>query len=619
MTHRTLHRPLTAVALMALLLALIVDLRPAHAQPAPDSSDTAGSEQVRLDTLQTDLVRRVTPAVVGLTCSTERLRYYGTGVVVDPRGWVLTNVSVIPPQGKDIKVYFVDGSIHDATVVEYDVATESILLDISGEAADFPHIEIADAGQAEVGHRVYTFGNPFSIIETEAQVAIAAGAISGLGDLTDNAEEHNQSSYTGPVIETDAAINPGSDGGPLVDAAGRLLGVISLGIQRERMLGLCIPSHLIAKKLKSLRDRKLTPPPSQQISARGLVLGRHGRRLSPAVVWLEIDRVPEQQFEIPSDEDYAKLAQQRGLNPTQLRMLQIQHKLRKLMERPPGYGTGLAIGGGRYVLTSAFNIGHNREGRPAALGQLVRKITVHAEGLEAPLQAKLISRFRQYDLALLEVVGGKLPHAAEISAEDGLMEGHSVAVLGRHRGMSRVTLTEGIVSATPRNHNLVKVMQTDALINYANTGGPVIDLKGRVVGIATFLEPSAGFGLNSGVGLFTPAKVLREILPLMQQGKSQRNPTLPFLGVRGWEERSVGGAYVSAVYGGSAAMAAGVRPGDLIISLDSKPIGEWSDLIRMITSKAVGQTIEFEVVRKTAGGKDEKVKLRAKLGKRSWQ
>ncbi|PCI34675.1 MAG: hypothetical protein COB53_11760, partial [Elusimicrobia bacterium] len=67
--------------------------------------------------------------------------------------------------------------------------------------------------------------------------------------FTGNAEEQDQSNYHGPVIETDAAVNPGADGGPIVDSAGQLIGVMSLAFQRERLLGTAIPVHLISRRI----------------------------------------------------------------------------------------------------------------------------------------------------------------------------------------------------------------------------------------------------------------------------------------------------------------------------------------------------------------------------------
>lgn len=570
----------------------------------------------QLDRLQVELVKRTTRAVVGINCRTNQLSYYGTGAVVDARGWILTNISVIPPAATEIKIFFVDGNVHSARIVEYDVKTESILVAIDdANGKTFDALELADSSKATLGQRVYTFGNPFNVIETEYLVPVAAGSISAIGELVENAEERSQSSYVGPILETDAAINPGSDGGPLVDAGGRLLGIISLGYLRERLLGVCIPAHRIAAGLPSLTAKQQLPPPLEPISVRGKVLGMQARKVAPAIVSLEIERVQEETYKVPSDEELQKMGQERGMSPAELGMYRMQLRLKELMQRPVGFATGLAVLDGRYVLTSAFHLSHNREGKvPQEELPLIRKIRVHAEGMDTPLEAKLVSTYAQWDLALLEVTGGTLPASAKFATKAQLIEGYVVAVLGRQRGSEQVTLTQGIVSAIQRNHNLVKVYQTDALINYANLGGPVIDIEGNVVGLAAFLNPDAGFGINSGVGLFTGSETIESVLADMQAGKSERNPRLPFLGIRAWEDRSIGGACVGSVYGGSAAEAAGVKGGDLIISVDGKPIGEWSDLIRTVTSKAIGQEIEFEVKRGS-----ETLKLRAKLGERPWE
>lgn len=580
------------------LLALVATA----AAPVPLAAKDAGP---RIDTLQVELVKRVSPAVVGITCQTHQ-QYYGTGVVIDPRGRVLTNLSVVPPQGTNVQVYFRDGGVHPAKLVEYDVKTESALIQIEGQGKTFPHVALADSEKARVGQRVYTFGNPFFAIVNDAQVAAAAGSLSGIGGLTDNAEERNQSAYEGPILETDAAVNPGSDGGPVVDEAGRLLGIMSLAFQKERLLGTSIPVHLIAKRLRALAGVKLEPPPTEAVTATSRVLARRARAVAASVVWVEIERTPEEKFQPPKKEELEKA-------PV---LEQLRIKLRQMMERPPGYATGIALEGGTHVLTSAFHVSHNREGKPAKRGEgpLIKSIRVHADGLEKPLSARIVSRFEPYDLALLEVQGGKLPHGVGFGTSARLVEGSAVGVLGRQRGMEQITLTQGVVSATSRNHNLVKVFQTDADINYANLGGPVVDLEGQVVGMAAFLNPEASWGINSGVGLFTGADRIRAVLAEMKAGKSQKNPPLPFLGIRVWMDKSLGGAAVGTVFHGSAAQRAGLLPGDLIVSLDGDPIGEWPDLMRAITSKAIGQTIEFEVKRN-----GQQLKLKAKLGQRKWE
>ncbi len=558
----------------------------------------------RIDLLQIEMIKRVSPAVVALTCEVpiNQLTYYGTGAVVSADGLILTNLSVIPPQGQQIKVFFRNGQVHKATIVEYDVKTESTLIQITTKGT-YPFLRLADSSKARVGQAVFTFGNPYHILELDAQVAVAAGAISAIGRVTDNAEEQDQSNYHGPVIETDAAVNPGADGGPIVDSAGQLIGVMSLAFQRERLLGTAIPVHLISRRIQRLKRFKLGPLPRTVLSPATHVLARGAAKLARGVVWLKIDRAPERPLKMPDEKAWEKL------NVFE----KSAWMLRKLMQRPPGYATGISIDGGKYVLTSAYHFTHNRERDPTAQRPLIRSVKIHAQGMARPLTGRIISRYEPYDLALIEVVGGRLPASLEFGSSKALREGSYIGVLGRQRGSTQVTMTQGIVSTRARKYNFIKAFQTGALVNYANLGGPVIDLEGRMVGMASFLRPSAGFGINSGVALFTGSDTIRGLLAAMKSGRNQKNPPLPFLGIRAWQGRSFGGAAVAGVNLGSGAHRAGVRPGDLIISVDGSPIGEWSDLIRTITAKRIGQKIVFEVKR----GK-RTLKLSAVLARRQW-
>ncbi len=577
-----------------LLLGLVATCMTIAAGPALAQSveTTAG-----FDSNIRKIVKRHGPAVIGISCQATRGGYYGTGVMISADGLALTSTTVIPQGAKNIRVYFKGGQVRPAKLVASDKTTESVLIkaDLAKQRA---FVELADSTGAWVGQRAFTFGNPFHVIEYDGQVAASVGVVSGIYTITENGDDSKQSVYHGLALETDAAVNPGSDGGPLLDGRGRLLGIISLGFQAERKLGTVIPMHLIRQAIPALgKLRVFATPTRAQDDPVGAALSIGAERLAKAVVGLAIERAPEKPFKAPRQPRTQQEAS--------------SWRLRTLMARPKGLATGIVIAEGAYILTSAFHLTHQLEGRPGAPKPLIKKILVHAAGLKQPVEATVVARNMPLDLVLLKPAK-KLPHAVSI-VSGALDYGSAVGVVGRLRGSKGVTLSTGVVSTPDRNYMMVYgALQVDAVLDYANLGGPLIDIQGRVVGMAAFVRPDSRLGLNSGVGVCISAKLINQALAGLKAGKNVARPPLPFLGVGQWQGGDPAqGAMVATIYKGSSAFKAGLRPGDTIISVDGKPIGEWPDLIRAIQSKQIGDQIEFEVQRG-----DKKLKLSTKLGRR---
>ena len=244
------------------------------------------------------VVKRFGPAVIGISCTAPvegrgMGGFFGTGVLIRADGLALTSLTVIPKGARDIRVYFKGGEVRPAELIAADKGTESVLISAK-LSKKRPFVELANSAKSWVGQRAYTFGNPFHVIEYDGQVAASVGIISGIYQITDNGDDTKQSVYHGLTIETDAAVNPGSDGGPLLDGNGRLLGIISLGFQRERKLGTVIPVHLIRKAIKQLGKVKTFPTPTLwEDDSVGAALAVAAHKIEGAVVELEIDRAQE--------------------------------------------------------------------------------------------------------------------------------------------------------------------------------------------------------------------------------------------------------------------------------------------------------------------------------------
>lgn len=192
------------------------------------------------------LYKKVAPAVVGVRSGFQR----GSGVIVDREGWILTSLTATGPRAEEVQIYLQGHKRVPGRVVHRDQDLELAIVKI--DSAHVPAIvTLGDSRNVKVGQVSYVLGDSFGSIFTDDQVAISTGYISGLYELT-TAKPNTY--YKGPVIETSAAVNPNSDGGALIDADGRLLGLITLNYHEARFAGVAIPIH----RLKGALERTMT-------------------------------------------------------------------------------------------------------------------------------------------------------------------------------------------------------------------------------------------------------------------------------------------------------------------------------------------------------------------------
>ena len=169
------------------------------------------------DSTVAEIYKRVSGAVVEITVSSAGGQAQGSGFVYDDEGHVITNHHVV--EGADtVSVKFSDGSTHDGTVLGSDPSTDLAVIDVDAPASLLEPLHLADSDELEVGDGAIAIGSPFGLEQT-----VTAGIVSAL---------HRQ--ITAPddfaiddVIQTDAAINHGNSGGPLLDFEGRVIGVNS--------------------------------------------------------------------------------------------------------------------------------------------------------------------------------------------------------------------------------------------------------------------------------------------------------------------------------------------------------------------------------------------------------
>jgi len=153
----------------------------------------------------------------------------GSGVVISPDGYALSNFHVTNEAGKHMQCGMADGKLYEAVIVGIDPTGDVALIKLLGRE-DFPAAELADSDQVQVGDWCFTIGNPF-LLATDLQPTVAYGVISGV---------HRYQYPAGTILEyadclqADAAINPGNSGGPMYDAQGRLIGINGRGSFEKR-------------------------------------------------------------------------------------------------------------------------------------------------------------------------------------------------------------------------------------------------------------------------------------------------------------------------------------------------------------------------------------------------
>jgi serine protease Do len=229
------------------------------------------------------------------------------------------------------------------------------------------------------------------------------------------------------------------------------------------------------------------------------------------------------------------------------------------------------------------------------------------------LEAKIIGRDPKTDIAVLEVKPKKPLTAVKFGDSKVLRVGDWVMAIGNPFGLGG-TVTIGIVSARNRDINsgpYDNFIQTDASINRGNSGGPLFDMEGRVVGINTaIISPSGG---SIGIGFAIPSDIAKSVIRQLREfGVTRRG----WLGVRiqqvsdeiaeSLDMKSAKGALVAGVTDDGPAAKAGLQSGDVILKFDGDEVKRMRDLPRMVADTTVGKAVDLLVLRK---GKEITVKV----------
>jgi len=214
------------------------------------------------------------------------------------------------------------------------------------------------------------------------------------------------------------------------------------------------------------------------------------------------------------------------------------------------------------------------------------------------------------DIAVVRVDGEDLPKV-KLGDSDNLVVGQIAIAIGNPYGflLPGPTATVGVVSALKRHihiedHMYEDLIQTDAAINTGNSGGPLVDSTGSVIGVNTANIPFA-----QGIGFAIPINTARGIAKeILQNGRVVR----PYLGISGitlnraiaesYDIPSENGVLVVKVGRGSPANQGGVSAGDVILEADKKPLKSWEELQHSVQNKKVGENIELSIGRNNEQG-----------------
>ena len=264
-------------------------------------------------------------------------------------------------------------------------------------------------------------------------------------------------------------------------------------------------------------------------------------------------------------------------------------------------GSGFVIDGDGHVVTN----NHVIDGATSIAVTLT-------DGTELP--ATIVGRDPKTDLALLKVKGDKPLPYLEFGDSDRTQVGDWVLAVGNPFGLGG-SVTTGIVSARGRHINAGPYddfIQTDAAINRGNSGGPMFDLDGRVIGINTAIySPTGG---SVGIGFAIPSNLARTVIAqLKETGHVERGwlgvriqPVTPDIGhALGLDDAR--GALVADVTAGSPAAKAGLEQGDVVLRFDGKPVTDVRDLTRAVAETRPDSAARVEVLR---DGREKTVEVR---------
>ncbi len=273
-----------------------------------------------------------------------------------------------------------------------------------------------------------------------------------------------------------------------------------------------------------------------------------------------------------------------------------------------GSGSGVIISKDGYIMTNNHVVSNASDKGIKVILSDKREFT-----------AKLIGKDQNTDIAVIKIDADNLP-VASVGNSDNVQVGQWVLAIGNPLGLNN-TVTAGIVSALGRNINIDgnsyainNFIQTDAVINPGNSGGALVDINGQVVGINAAIKTTTGY--YQGYGFAIPMNIAKNVAAeLIKNGKIERG----YIGVsikdvdmkeaKGLGLDKARGVLIQNVIKGGAGDEAGLKTGDVILSVDGKDVNAANELQTIVGSKRPGETAALVVFR---DGKNMDVSVKLK-------
>jgi putative serine protease PepD len=249
-----------------------------------------------------------------------------------------------------------------------------------------------------------------------------------------------------------------------------------------------------------------------------------------------------------------------------------------------GLGSGIVFDRAGDIVTNAHVVGTDT------------KFTVtFSDGHQSP--GTLVGKFVPDDLAVIKVAQAGVPPAVFANSA-AVKVGQLAMAIGNPLGF-RSSVTEGIVSAVgrtvpePNGVALPQVIQTSAAINPGNSGGALVDINGRVIGIPTLgvTDPQVGT-TAAGIGFAIPSNTVTDIAAQLVKNGKVTNSHRAYLGVQVGDTTDASGVLVGTVTAGQPADKAGIKAGDVIVSVAGKPTPTSADLSTVLAGLKPGQTVQ---------------------------
>ncbi len=376
-------------------------------------------------------------------------------------------------------------------------------------------------------------------------------------------------------------------------SAALLIFTLSIGI----LIGTLINTAVLAEKGQAAAPDAtplVIPSPAQLSTA----FGQLAKQLEPAVVNITSTYGAREQPQVERQPRRRQAPQEEEEDPFGMDFFRrfFGSPFGGVPQRPfrrSANGSGFVVDRNGYILTNLHVVDE------------ADRIRVKLNNDPKDYDAKLVGSDQELDVAVLKIDAGRALNPARIGNSEGVQVGDWVVAIGSPFGLE-ATVTAGIISAKGREvgdqqHQLQKFLQTDAAINPGNSGGPLLNLKGEVVGINTAIATETG--TYNGIGFALPINMaVNAYNQIIKTGRVSRGG----IGVsfrKGAPQEllkaygATQGVFVDSVNKDGPAAKAGIRPEDILVSLNGQPIKDGDDLISRVSATPVGAVVTVGVLR----------------------